>query len=369
MNKPHKGWSDHDIGPLYDLAVIIGRFQPFHNGHLALINQARKIAKHTLILIGSSRIARNIKNLFTYDERVKMIGAALGSKPEDFNFLDNESTPRTIMFGSLVDDLYSDQEWLATVQHEVNKALIGRHLPDGKVVLVGHHKDDSSYYLDMFPTFDMYEVPNTETLHSTVIRDILFGQGHIPADAMPDGVVDFLKQWRIHNYATYQNLREEHDFIRDYKLRWLNAPFAPVFSTTDAVVICQGHILMIKRRMAPGKGLWALPGGFLGINESIEESMLRELDEETRIKIPKEIVRASIKGSHVFDHPERSLRGRTITHAFLIVLNNTTGLPKVRGSDDAERAKWIPISKFYSMSDQMYEDHYSIASYMINSAG
>ena len=126
-------------------------------------------------------------------------------------------------------------------------------------------------------------------------------------------------------------------------------------------------ILLVKRRMAPGKGLWALPGGFLGANERLEDSMLRELEEETRIKVSKDLLRASIKGNHVFDHPARSTRGRTITHAYLIVLNELKN-PRVRGSDDAERAKWVPISEFYGMSEEMFEDHYSIGSYMINRA-
>ena len=287
MNRAVKPWSDHETETFYDLAVIIGRFQPLHNGHLALIEKASKIATKTLILVGSSKIARNIKNPFTYDERVEMIYAATGNNQD-------------ISCAPIVDDLYNDQQWVATVQSAVDA-----HSNGGSVVIVGHHKDDSSYYLDMFPAFGFYEVPNTETLHSTVIRDILFGQGHIPADAMPDSVTNFIKSWRIDNYATYQNLRDEHRFIQEYKQQWSHAPFPPVFSTTDAVVICQGHVLMIKRRSAPGKGLWALPGGFLGINESIEDSMLRELDEETRIKISKDLLRASIKGSHVFDHPDR----------------------------------------------------------------
>ena len=98
--------------------------------------------------------------------------------------------------------------------------------------------------------------------------------------------------------------------------------------------------------------------------------MIRELIEETRIKIDHRILRANIRNVQVFDAPDRSLRGRTITHAGLIVLNEPK-LPQVRGSDDAEKAKWIPISQLYTndMRMKMYEDHWSIASYMINRVG
>ena len=241
------------------------------------------------------------------------------------------------------------------------------NIKDCTVCIVGHEKDDSSQYLRWFPQYAFEEVPSLATLDSTKIRDILFGSEMIPADVMPERVQAFIKAWCISNEEIYFNLCAEHKFIKDYKQMWAAAPFQPVFVTTDAVVICQGHILLIKRRMAPGKGLWALPGGFLGPNEKIEESMIRELEEETRIKVSSDMLRACTKGNHVFDHPRRSERGRTITHAYLIVLQDRT-LPKVRGSDDAERAKWVPLSEFYEMTDQLYEDHWSIATFMVNRA-
>lgn len=358
MDNAKRAWDDHVINYNYDLAVVIGRFQPFHNGHLALINEARKIAKHTLILIGSSGIARNIKNPFTSMERANMIHMATGKQDRE-----------TIEFGYLKDDLYSDQEWVATVQTEITNALNHFNVNDGSVVLVGHHKDDSSYYLDMFPAFKSHEVAPAHTMHSTTIRDVMFGMKMIPADTMPPEVEKFVKEWMGGpNYKDhFFSLCEEYKFIEDYKTQWVNAPFVPIFSTTDAVVLCQGHVLLVKRRANPGKGLWALPGGFLAPDESIQTSMLRELDEETRIKIPKNLLEAYIKDRRTFDHPDRSLRGRTITTAFLIVLPDKK-LPRVRGSDDAEKAKWFPLSKFYGMTDVMYEDHHSIVSYMINRA-
>lgn len=362
MDNARKAWDDHVINYNYDLAVVIGRFQPFHNGHLALINEAKKVAKRTLILIGSSHIARNIKNPFTYMERVEMIRSAC----DDFN---KEHQDDGLLFGSLKDDLYSDQEWIASVQSAVNSALYVAKVEGGSVVLVGHHKDDSSYYLDMFPAFKSHEVAPAHTMHSTTIRDVMFGMKMIPADTMPQEVEKFVKGWMGGpNYKEpFFSLCEEYNFIEEYKTQWVNAPFVPIFSTTDAVVLCQGHVLLVKRRANPGKGLWALPGGFLAPDESIQTSMLRELDEETRIKIPKSLLEAYIKDRRVFDHPDRSLRGRTITTAFLIVLPDKK-LPKVRGSDDAEKAKWFPLSKFYGMTDVMYEDHHSIVSYMINRA-
>jgi len=60
---------------MYDTLVFIGRFQPFHNGHKAVVDAALERAKEVIIVVGSSFAARNIRNLFTFDERKAMIKA------------------------------------------------------------------------------------------------------------------------------------------------------------------------------------------------------------------------------------------------------------------------------------------------------
>ena len=271
-----------------------------------------------------------------------------------------------IQIAPLVDDLYNNQQWIATVQAEVANNIV----PPARIVLVGHHKDQDSWYLDAFPDYDYSEVPNEDVLNATTIRDVMFGSRMVPTDVMPKVVQEYITNWIKTNKKVFDNLCEEYVFTKEYKIKhkFVGAPYAPTFTTTDAVVINSGNILLVKRKHSPGKGLWALPGGFLGENDEIEDSMLRELEEETRIKMTRAQLRAAIKGNHVFGAPKRSLRGRTVTHAYLVVLNEKKN-PKVRGSDDAERAKWFPISDFYTMSEELYEDHYSIASYMINRAG
>ncbi len=115
------------------------------------------------------------------------------------------------------------------------------------------------------------------------------------------------------------------------------APYPPVFVTVDALLRCQGRVLLIRRGHAPGKGLWALPGGFVEPNDTLWQSCLRELQEETHCTLPEERLRAALRGQQVFDHPQRSLRGRVITQAYFIDLGNDT-LPEVLGGDDAAHA-------------------------------
>jgi bifunctional NMN adenylyltransferase/nudix hydrolase len=62
----------------------------------------------------------------------------------------------------------------------------------------------------------------------------------------------------------------------------------------------------------------------------------------------------------VFDRPDRSLRGRTITHAYYFEFPSGE-LPLVKGGDDAAKARWVPLAEFYDMEGSLFEDHYGIA--------
>lgn len=163
---------------------------------------------------------------------------------------------------------------------------------------------------------------------------------------------------------TYEYLSGEYSFYEKYKADWAHAPYAPTFVTVDGVVVQSGHLLLVRRRAYPGKGLWALPGGFLDQSEGVKEGVIRELREETKLKVPTAVLKGSIKDSKVFDHPNRSLRGRTITHAHLIELNPGP-LPPVKGGDDADKARWFPLEEVLTMEGQLFEDHFSIINYFI----
>lgn len=352
----------------YNYAVFIGRFQPLHNGHLENINNALKIADKVLILVGSAYAARNIRNPFTFDERRKMILNSFGFN----NF--QEEAPRDeegeIIFNRLIikpirDFLYNDQDWMAEVQGVVGEE-IDRFDEDIKVALVGLKKEDTTFYLDMFPQWDFAPTQEVVSHAATIIRDKFFSYDidYRYLDCS-EPVKEFLKQFRA--TEEYQKLADEHKFITDYKNSFKAYPYPPTFVTTDAVVLCNGHVLLVKRKANPGKGLWALPGGFLAQNERIEDCTIRELKEETRIEVHKNIIKGSFIANKVFDAPNRSLRGRTITHASLFVLRQMA-LPKVKGSDDAEKAKWFPYVELYDMEDKLYEDHFHIIKHFIGLA-
>jgi bifunctional NMN adenylyltransferase/nudix hydrolase len=254
------------------------------------------------------------------------------------------------------DTIYNDQAWAVRVQ-----ALVAKHTdPGDRIGIIGHKKDPSSFYLDMFPQWGFEEVPLLEPLDATDIRELYFKRDvnmKFIQGVVPPTTFEFLESFK--DSAEYEQIIREREFVVEYKKQYAGLKYPPIFSTADAVVIQSGHVLLIKRRAEPGKGLWALPGGYVNAttDRSVEDAMLRELREETLIKVPVPVLRGSIKQSRVFDAIDRSPRGRIITHAFHIQLTDGE-LPKVKGSDDAEKARWVPIAEV--RSDQCFEDHYEI---------
>jgi bifunctional NMN adenylyltransferase/nudix hydrolase len=353
---------------MQDLVVYVGRFQPFHRGHLSVIIKAFQVSKRVLVLVGSANEPRSLRNPFTFDERKDMILSCL-----------NDEQRSVIDIQGLENSLYNDDLWVTNVQSCVAAAYEHffegwKGLADTKalVSLIGHSKDNSSFYLKLFPQWGSIEVPNFFDISSTEIRKGLFkkyemgvnpfpGNKHLK-DYVPDSVADAVSNYFIKT-KEYKSLVEENEFITNYKKQWENSPYPPTFVTVDAVVTQSGHILLIKRKSEPGKGLWALPGGFIGKDEKIVDSMIRELREETKIKIPAPVLKGSIVKSSVFDDPNRSMRGRTITHAYHIALPHNTELPYVKGSDDADKAKWWPLSEV--KREMMYEDHLDIILNMV----
>lgn len=334
----------------YKTAVVIGRFQPFHNQHAELVLKAAELAEKVVILIGGAGKPRTPKDPFTDVERGQMIMAWINS-------LNGDHFHSGVAICPIDDYMYSDASWAEGVQRSVNQ-LKGQG--EGETVVVGCNKDESSFYLKMFPQWALHEEPYKDHVDATQIRTLLYEDRsmNFVRGVVPETTFDFLTRFRGTDEFNY--VLNEWNVVEKYKQRWKAAPYAPTFVTADAVVIQSGHILLVKRGAAPGYGLMALPGGFLDQGERIVDAVVRELREETRIKVPAPVLKGSIRETAVFDHPKRSARGRTITHASLIVLPDGP-LPKVKGSDDAMDAAWYPLGSL--KSEVFFEDHYDIIQY------
>lgn len=344
----------------FDLLVFVGRFQPFHNEHKRIIDIALEKSRNVLVLVGSAGKARTIRNPFTFDERKQMIR-------DSFDFMSGEQN--RLIVKPLYDKTYNDAAWIKQVQDVVKDTTLEVINPDGfiasgyndaKVGLIGASKDNTSYYLKMFPQYKSINVSIEADVHATAIRENYLDTGRI-SEECPNSVIEFLKNFRYND--AYEQLARELNFVRDYRKQWEVSPYPVKHATVDAVVEQSGHILLVKRKAEPGRGLWALPGGHLNEFEKQLDGAIRELREETKIKVPEAVLRGSIRDHETFDDPYRSTLGRVITKAYHFKLPDDITLPKVKGADDAEKAKWVPISDL--REEDFFDDHFFIISYFL----
>lgn len=348
-----------------DCAFLIGRFQPFHNGHMHLVDYGLQNAKKVVILIGGSNKARSFKNPWTYEERKTIIESVYGDMAlsDDEAWRTIEDNPQSVFIEPLPDVPGNDDAWLGNVYSAVSKHME----KDDTVGIIGFKKDESSYYLDLFPQAQKLIVDEGfATLNATEIREAYFQPApHFPEYLVPSEVIDYL----VNFYKTdnFKYILDEKEWIDDYKKSWANSPFPPQFVTCDAVCTQMGHVLLVTRGGFPGKGQLALPGGFVEPAKGDSfDNVLYELWEEAGVqdergRIPRGKLRGFYTGEEKrFDDPGRSIRGYTLTTAFRFKFPDGKKLFNVKGGDDAIDAKWYPVSFVKDNPHLIFEDHHSI---------
>ena len=109
--------------------------------------------------------------------------------------------------------------------------------------------------------------------------------------------------------------------------------------TTDVVIFTLResdlHVLLIKRGHPPFEGMWAIPGGFVDIDESLEEAALRELEEEAGVRD------VYLEQLYTFGDPGRDPRGRVITVAYFALVGADKIKPRATG--EAEDVGWFSV--------------------------
>ena len=117
-------------------------------------------------------------------------------------------------------------------------------------------------------------------------------------------------------------------------------PYPRPALTVDIVVLCErdrrSSVLLVRRRNAPFAGVWALPGGFVDIDEGLEDAARRELREETSLEI------SDLALVDVFDAVDRDPRERTISVAFV---GRVPEAATARAASDAAEARWFYLDE------------------------
>lgn len=339
----------------YDYAVFIGRMRPVTKAHLANIRTALDVGQYAVVVVGSAAQARSPRTPFHEGEVEQMLRG---------NFTAEENA-RLVIRG--MRDMYNSSLWLSGVRSLV--AEVAREFPAGqgepRIGLVGHFKDArTSDYLKRFRGWGLENVPDHGGISATPIRDDYWTDPEQAvvrhAAAIPDNVAAFLRDFA--RRPEYGWLVEEHKaFVRD-EVEYAGLRYRPTFHAADPVVIQDGHVLLIERDLRPGLGLLSLPGAFVREEETIADAAIRSLTDKTKIKVPTRILGSRTTASHVFDYPWRSERGRIISTAYLIELDEED-LPRVGAGKGAARSVWMPLSDIDPRT--MYEDHFRIIEVMV----
>ena len=333
------------------LGVVIGRFQLLHNGHMELFDQAFKECDFVHVIIGSANTRITTKNPFNVTQRAIMISQSIndtyGVRYRDHCFLD------------IVDDNPSESEWEASIIESV-EAVRRQINPEVEVFIYGHDKDSSSYYIRSFP-WKVVEVENKTKLNATDIRESWYANGQQVNEEIKSKVPPNVYRYLRDDWKKDDDRQEDWQYYRDEAKKFAGYPYLDTlnFVCGDAVVECAGHVLLIRRKRAPGKNSWALPGGFKNNNETFFQCAIRELYEETNLRVPENVVLGSVVDTHLFDDPNRS-QGipRSTLAVYIRIRPDADGkLPRANGQDDAAETKWVLVSDILEGRIQLYDDH------------
>lgn len=323
------------------VGVYIGRFQPFHLGHASIVCQmVEENCDLLIILVGSAKNSRTPKNPWSDSERIAIISLYVR---DEFG----PNRPECVILG--VPDFLRDADWEEHVQSLINNYTY----QNDRVLLYGHDKDLSTAYLKKFPNLEYRAAELKTNINATEIRNWYFDErGHIRPD-LPLQTLKFLEYFE--KTPSYSQLKKEHDFLKSYQKQFEGLKYQPTFVTVDAVIFNQqGKVCLIRRKEMPGQNQYALPGGFVDPNMSLLHSVIQATKDKTGITLnPDQTFKST-----VFDQPERSLRGRTITHAFLFKLPTDSQF-------DTSRCHWLNVNQLFLYEEEMFEDHKLIIQSML----
>lgn len=164
----------------FDLLIYIGRFQPPHKAHIRTIEQALELSEWVIVFLGSANEPPSLKNPWSTTERARMI---LRSVKDHQRLFINE-----------VKDIPEDNNaWALQIKEKANDFGLTN------IGLVGHYKDTSSFYLDLFPEWELVEMENTCGTNATEIREEYFNLPNIDlswADNLPIPVIEYLREFK-----------------------------------------------------------------------------------------------------------------------------------------------------------------------------
>ncbi len=329
------------------LALVIGRFQPLHNGHLSLIDEARKQADKTLVLIGSSRQLPDFKNPFSYDERLELLTQCLP----------NESD--LVIHG--IPDEPTDDEWIQEVVARVNQFE-----EDPTEVTVFCSSKDEDFYRSSFlypvNTVDTHDCNATQVRHAWYTESLWTVEEFIPKETK-----EFLE-----NHGDHDRLSVEYTTTTESAQQKKEGhPFAnPVEVVSFAVIVQNNKVLLGKRGGPRGDGQWGLPGGFMNHDETTLDACMRETHEELGFDLKELIISSNAQClSQAVEENRDNLGARNVGINYLFVVKPEYELEVKVDSVETTDYTWVPLKEILEDNFLLFYNHNLVVKRLVSKLG
>ena len=318
--------------------AYLSSFQPLTLNDEEAVAEALGKADVVTLIVGSARASRSSHlNPLSLPERIALLERVYHSQLE----------AGRIAIATLSDQLYDNAAWEADLATLVEKLQI-----DGFVVRRDVKGKRERQLSRVAPVHSCVADRMTQWRREEIFAGWYDG-GPIPHLSL--GTVSALVDLR--ESKSFAWLKEEWQFHKGYRAAWAGTPYPVKFITADACIECKGRVLLVRRGSWPGKGLWALPGGFLENDETVDEAAARELGEETNLDLTLEQAQEWLIRQGMFDLPYRDGRGRLVTGGYYFRVPGEV-LPQVEASDDADAVWWAPVDQI--QPEFMMADHFDI---------
>ncbi len=318
------------------VGLVIGRFQPLHNGHVDLIQRAYEENDVVLVLVGSANELPNYKNPFPTEDRISMI--------------EHEFPEYDRLHIKGLDNYPSDNEWIEDVISRVNTI----EEDPSKVTLYTSEKDEDFYRANFLYTT---KVTESAGLNATDIRESIYNDGSKWMMKVSSFVEDFVDNWIVS--GEWKRLRDEYFLCTTSKATATsNHEYSnPIEPVCHAMVIQGDKCLLVKRGGVRGHGQWALSGGFLENTETTRAGALRELKEETALDLLT-IPRAA-EVAFAVEENMNGLSTRTIGFNYCYAVHPDEEI-NVTAGDDAQEVAWFSVKDIVEGKIPLFYNHVTI---------
>jgi len=314
---------------MFDLTVEIGKTDPPHVGHYDGSESYYFLAEKHLRLVGSAGFAPNLRVALSYEQRRLLLdtGTRLRRYP------DVQILP--------LRDYGDDMRW----REEVCRIVYSIAPDAAKVLLIGASKDESSYYLKLFPEWTFFEAPlrrnkgrviNASDLRLAWLDETLSNEGEL----LDEWAYQYLSS--LYGSEQHRRLREELEHLRSF-------PLPSLIHAYDGVVVCHDHLLLARRSSPIGRGLLALPSISFVDKQRGFSDLIHHI--EGLVKVDAAALIAASDDTSVEMKSWRFYGSKSIVTGIPLHLPFEY-LPEILG----EGVEWVPLQEIPAIFSQVWAD-------------